>query len=317
MSMNYFTAAAAATSAADDGDVSSSSSSCSSSSASEIEFDEGTTEEEAMAFWERRCDQRAERKEQERQRLERERQGIFDPPPKPVDLTENMMGEYDPRYHDAWMACERFANLYRQPGLRENYVASTPGLANMIEERKQKEAKKKHKKEIKRRQREGEANQHLQLLYAEQERISRGGQVPSPTTIGGLLQGVATTDTNASTSSYAAALAAQAREYERIRQNVQDERARSESRQGQGNDFAKTGSKMMKPITERYFLGTSYQTQTNSKAVSCQNCCASLFTNPLAVRFFCQNCAIVSPCQDDVMDTRWEEKMQEAEDMEC
>lgn len=288
---------AAAANGSDDDD----SSSCSSDS-SEFIFPEGTTEEEAVAIWERRSEVRVERRERLRQREERARLGIVDPPRDP---TENIMGEYDPRYHDAWMACERYANMNR-PGISENYVPSTPGMALLLEQTRQQKAKVRYEEEMKRRQQEESARQQLELLYAEQRRIAQGGKVPSPTTIGGLLPCVASINSNASTSLYQSALADQVREYERLRRSAQD--ARSE-------DDKKPPPTKKGPVTQRYYLATSYATQAQTKPVSCNFCSASMYTNQVADRYFCQKCGHISECCDDE-DARWEGKMQDAEDMD-
>jgi type II secretory pathway pseudopilin PulG len=176
----------------------------------------------------------------------------------------------------------------------------------LLEQTRQQKAKVRYEEEMKRRQQEESARQQLELLYAEQRRIAQGGKVPSPTTIGGLFPCVASINSNASTSLYQSALADQVREYERLRRSAQD--ARSE-------DDKKPPPTKKGPVTQRYYLATSYATQAQTKPVSCNFCSASMYTNQVADRYFCQKCGHISECCDDE-DARWEGKMQDAEDMD-
>lgn len=55
-------------------------------------------------------------------------------------ISRNVMGEYnpnnpDPSYHDAYHAYQRFVDMHK-PGVADNFVPSTPGLASLMEQRR-------------------------------------------------------------------------------------------------------------------------------------------------------------------------------------
>ena len=55
-------------------------------------------------------------------------------------ISRNVMGEYnpnnpDPSYHDAYHAYQRFVDMHK-PGVADNFVPSTPGLAALMEQRR-------------------------------------------------------------------------------------------------------------------------------------------------------------------------------------
>ena len=65
-----------------------------------------------------------------------------------------------------------------------------------------------------------------------------------------------------------------------------------------------------------YYLAMPHATSHFFKSVVCNRCNCALYTAPVAMRFFCQNCGRVSSiprCNDE---SRYEEKMQDAEDQD-
>ena len=100
-----------------------SSSSSSSSVISDYNYPADMTEEEAMAIWLRRDS------ELEEQRLQRERAAAAASPPVVMPMN------YPPNEESA-LAYQRYIDNNR-PGLAEAYVASSPGLALLLEQRRQ------------------------------------------------------------------------------------------------------------------------------------------------------------------------------------
>ena len=127
----------------------------------EPDIPEDMTEERALEIWLRKDDEiraRLERVEE----LRRETEGDNDdislsssshgdpnlPPAIPASqsnsdawqraLALNPCDPNDPEFRSSWLAYEHFLQLHR-PGLADNFVASTPGLARMIDEQRERD----------------------------------------------------------------------------------------------------------------------------------------------------------------------------------
>jgi hypothetical protein len=265
-------------------------------------------------------------------------------------ISHNVMGEYnpnnpDPSYHDAYHAYQRFVDMHK-PGVAENFVPSTPGLAALMEQRRYLMA------------RQG----HLDSSHDVQQM-----QTSTLSCTAGITSSSSPQDSqekNASTNTPADCSIRQSLSCDDIIRRISehDEMASSvdqPSTSGSAPPFPKKSSiirrsdntalvaaasmrKLLNKSHEsssnsssnnnklggggdgsrRFFYAFPYPTQYNNKKVTCSGCLVNLYTNPLASNFFCQTCATVT----SVLDKRdggegggeamWEEKMQDVEDME-
>ena len=249
-------------------------------------------------------------------------------------ISRNVMGEYDPHntdpaYQDAYHAYQRFVDM-NQPGMADNFVASTPGLAALMEQRRHLVARQRHL-DLQLHQ----MDQHMQTssittpsaapVPAPQDQegdgdfgpstpsrplnqsLSAGGIIKTPVGAFSVTK-VPTSQRSCcggsnSDEQVSSAKSVQIEEYKRLSQAYAH--VKSENNMGQKS-----------PQQSSYFYGFAYPTSNNSKLVMCSCCQARLYTNPLAVNMFCQSCGRVSRVLEDDLESRWEGKMQEAEDMD-
>ena len=311
-----------------------SSSGSSSSFTSEVQYPEDMTEEEAMAIWLRRDSELEER------RLQRERAAVEAAASPPVVMPMN----YPPNAFSA-VAYQRYIDSSR-PGLADAYVASSPGLALLLEQRRQ-ELARQRREEILEQERMAERlaqERYEAYLYEQEQRrqdvfgvsnvnIPRQDQ-PTVTNSGSVSSG----------SNYSSIADAQAREYERLsqahRQRLADEdmcrsmpSESSPENSGDGSSSCPTedpdgsqnsdddASKSKERVStfnqhDEYHLATFFRTTWNTKRVQCQNCQLSLYTSPLANQFFCQTCSDITCVEHQDLETRCEEKMQDMDDQD-
>jgi len=271
----------------------------------------------------------------------------------------NVMGEYDPHntdpaYQNAYHAYQRFVDL-NQPGVADNFIASTPGLASLMEQRRHLMATQRlldlqlqqmqkssmisschnndaaqsspsssaaaaaaapsHQDQGNDSMSKSHLPPHLRHESFSSSNIIKSEDGESITRIsspeGGMLSAPPPPRSTRSCSSnnssqVSAAASAQILEYTRISQayalNKSDENS------GKGTTLAPQAG---------YFYAFIYPTQYNSKGVTCPCCRMHVYTNPLAVNMFCQSCGRLSRVGgDDDLESRWEGKMQEVEDMD-
>ena len=266
-------------------------------------------------------------------------------------ISRNVMGEYDPHntdpaYQNAYHAYQRFVDV-NQPGVADNYVASTPGLAALMEERSHLMARERYLNlQLNQVQHQMHTdpmispssscyhggNDARQSSFAAPASQSQGGgsiinnpplrkSSSSPVEITKKEDDISSI-TKVSTPSYlmkskenasetpyhtSAAASAQIREYQRLQQ------AHSQPKSEDSASKSTTSSTSEQPS---YFYGFTYRTQGNSKEITCSYCRSRVYTAPLAVHMFCQSCAQISKLEVEDIETRWEGKMQELEDMD-
>mmetsp|Transcript_13204 Transcript_13204/g.24279 ORF Transcript_13204/g.24279 Transcript_13204/m.24279 type:complete len:356 (+) Transcript_13204:223-1290(+) len=244
-------------------------------------------------------------------------------------VSQNAMGAYDPAYHDAYMAYQRFINMNR-PGMADAYVPSTPGLARLIEQQREEDRlyEEQQRQELAAAQ-QREAQQR-QALEAHQRRnaAQQGyhGSYSSHNTMGGspLPQDVMFRRPQD------AGLEAQVREYERLSQvhsaqnnSQQDNYSRpptviatttiGSSASTNDND----STKKKEHNVNSYYLATPNPTQYLTKPVICYHCRADMYTHHLAKNYMCQQCCQISAvAREQDLGSGWEEKRADKEDGE-
>lgn len=129
------------------------------------------------------------------------------------------------------------------------------------------------------------------------------------------------------------AAAQQAAEYERLNQAHLSQQQREASAQGGGGDKSSSSEEQSSSPSEdksvrptpafytptaenSYYMALPYPTQHLTKSVTCQRCNCRLYTSPLAKRFYCQTCCSVAAVPFQNEDARFEEKMQDVEDVD-
>ena len=266
-------------------------------------------------------------------------------------ISRNVMGEYnpndpDPSYHDAYHAYQRFVDMHK-PGVADNFVPSTPGLAALMEQRRYLMARQGHLDSLVNQQAmqtstssckagitSSSSPQDSQVKNASTNtsdcsirqslscddiirRISEQDeevmQSDQPSTLGSAPPFPKKSSILSRSDNTALVAAASMRKLLNKSQEggkLEDESSSNNNKLGGGDD----GSR-------RFFYAFSYPTQCNNKKVSCSGCLVDLYTNPLATNFFCQPCGTVTSVLDDKRgeggdEAMWEEKMQDVEDME-
>ena len=66
-----------------------------------------------------------------------------------------------------------------------------------------------------------------------------------------------------------------------------------------------------------FYLALANPTQQLTKPVRCDRCNLSMFTAVPATQFFCQTCGCVSSVPSQGAESLYDEKMQDAEDLDC
>ena len=235
--------------------------------------------------------------------------------------SHNIMGDYDaerasrdPAYLYAWTSCQRLVDMHRSGATAGNFIPTNPRLAALLELRRRDVARERHEEETARRQQQqsqgGAAQQQHNMMMVDDN--SAVQEIPSFAASAAV-----------PTAAPAAVAAQQAAAYERLHQARMLEQQRGGSvAYAQGNSIPKSsssgssGSDKSVQTTPSYYMALPYPTQQLTKPVSCGHCSLALYTTIPACRFFCQTCGCISsvPLQD--ADACFEEKMQDAEDLD-
>ena len=219
--------------------------------------------------------------------------------PEWQDFTSrNIMGEYDPErasrdpsYRRGWLACERVVTMNRAGATADNFIPTNPRLAALMEHRRLEVARERYEEEAMRRQ----------------QQQSQGGDF------------------------YTASAEQQAAEYDRLNQahRLQQQRESASHALEGGNSRLKNSSSgsnavekmhgqsnVQTPVNS-FYLALPIRTQQFTKPVRCDRCNLAMFTAPPATKFFCQTCGFVSPVPSRDAESVYDEKMQDAEDLDC
>eukprot|EP00985_Skeletonema_marinoi_P005851 scaffold2553_cov162-Skeletonema_marinoi.AAC.5 len=275
-------------------------------------------------------------------------------------ISHNVMGEYDPyntdpAYQNAYHAYQRFVDM-NQPGVADNFVASTPGLAALMEQRRHLMARQRHL-DFQLQQMDhhmhtspmisschdtnydallssqssaappsqdhqgghhsrtnntplSPSRWHDEIVKSEDGLFSITRVAPHPTFRSS--SSTAAAENNNPTHHVSAATSAQILEYKRLQQAHSSQLLKSGDNSSKGTTSTNT--------QPSYFYAFAYRTQYTSRAVTCSCCQSRMYTAPLAEYMFCQSCAQISKVEggavgEDNVESRWEGKMQEAEDM--
>ena len=264
-------------------------------------------------------------------------------------ISRNVMGEYDPHntdpaYQNAYHAYQKFV-VMNQPGVADSFIASTPGLAALMEERSHLMARERHLDlQTNQMQRQMQSSPiisssscHHDSCDARQSSSAApalqdqgGGSITNPplhrTTCSPdevvKKQGEFFTITKVPVPSSpkqsnekvsetpfynSPAASAQILEYKRLQE------AHSQTKSEDNTPKRTSSSTFQQP---NYFYGFSNRTQYYSREVTCLYCQSRVYTAPLAVHMFCQSCAQISKLEVEDIESRWEGKMQELEDMD-
>lgn len=182
--------------------------SASSSSSVDTDFSlNELTEEEAMEIWMSKCRAREERQARESEsatnvngsdatatddlsdndasrhrassqeiQSSQESDDSDEPTSPPAHWANNVLGPFNPAIHSphTWLACERFAQLYRPEAIARanNYIASTPGLAALLEEDRRRKREKEWRRRERRRARGEEVGDEEEELRQRQRRVN-------------------------------------------------------------------------------------------------------------------------------------------------
>jgi len=206
--------------------------------------------------------------------------------------SRNIMGEYDPErasrepgYRSGWLSCERLVNMNRTGATAGNFIPTNPRLAALMEHRRLEVARERCEEEAMRRQ----------------QQQSQGGDFFTPSA------------------------AQQAAEYDRLNQvhrlQQQRESASSPKCSSSGSlaeeKMHGQGSVQVQPPVSSFYLALANPTQQLTKPVRCDRCNLSMFTAVPARQFFCQTCGCVSSVPSQGAESLYDEKMQDAEDLDC
>lgn len=218
--------------------------------------------------------------------------------------SRNIMGDCnperarrDPGYRSGWLSCERLVNMNRTrtgTTFANNFTPTNPRLAALLEHQRLEVARERCEEEAMRRQQQ-------------QQQQSRGFYAPSA--------------------------AQQTAKYYRLNQahRLQQQREFAAHAQEGGNSSPKSsssgsnageeihGQSNVQPPVITFYLALPNPTHHLSKPVRCDRCNLSMFTAVPATQFFCQSCGCVSsvPSQDAESESLWDDKMQDAEDLDC
>ena len=269
-------------------------------------------------------------------------------------ISRNVMGEYnpnnpDPSYHDAYHAYQRFVDMHK-PGVADNFVPSTPGLAALMEQRRYLMARQGHLDSF---------VNHQAAAHDEHQGVQQM-QTSTSSCTAGITSSSSPQDSqekNASTNTPDCSIRQSLSCDDIIRRiSEQDEEVMQSdqpSTSGSAPPFPKKSSilsrsdntalvaaasmrKLLNKSQEgnkledesssssnnnklgggedgsrRFFYAFSYPTQYNNKKVTCSGCSVHLYTNPLASHFFCQPCGTVTSVLDDKRDEEGYEAMWE------
>jgi len=221
--------------------------------------------------------------------------------------SRNIMGEYDPErasrdpaYLSGWMSCERLVNMNKTGATAGNFIPTNPRLAALMEHRRLDVAREKYEEEAMRRQQQqqsqgGDFQQHKKMMVDE------------------------------------SCAAQQAAEYERLNQahKMQQQRESAAYAQG-GNSSPKSSSSgssaagekihaqsNVQPAINSYYMALPNPTHQLTKLVRCDYCNRAIYTAVPATQFFCQSCGCVSSVPSEQSEALYDEKMQDAEDLDC
>ncbi|KAL7432770.1 hypothetical protein ACHAXM_003254 [Skeletonema potamos] len=217
--------------------------------------------------------------------------------------SRNIMGEYDPHrasrdpaYQNAWMSCQRIVNMNRSGAAAGNFIPTNPRLATLLEHRRLEMARERYE----------------EAATRWQQRVMVEGSVSQENHSFALSAGVPTVLQQQQAAEYDRLNQAQ-----RLQQRDSDAHAHGNSSLKSSSSESNAGEKRFQPINQAsYYLALPHPTQQLTKYVSCAQCNCTLYTNPLAKRFFCQTCGCVSTVRQGAVDS-FEEKMQDAEDHDC
>ena len=223
--------------------------------------------------------------------------------------SRNAMGEYDPTnidpvYQNAYQAYQRFVDT-NQAGLADNFIASTPGLAALMEQRQLLMARQRHL-DLQLQQ----INQQLQTSSSQKDDYDKSGsKIRSPNTPH-LHQNLKTDDENmirddpqpsfsllphTSKSFINEAMFRTANSAGLADGNIDDPSNAHSAQKPAENSALKLAS-----IEETsYFYTFEYPNKQDSKEVTCLYCQARVYINPLAVNMSCKSCGHISRIQEE------------------
>ena len=269
-------------------------------------------------------------------------------------ISRNVMGEYnpndpDPSYHDAYHAYQRFVDMHK-PGVADNFVPSTPGLAALMEQRRYLMARQGHLDSLVNQQAMQTSTSSCKagITSSSSPQDSQVKNASTNTSDCSIRQSLSCDDIirriseqdeevmqsdQLSTSGSAppfpkkssilsrsdnTALVAAASMRKLLNKSQEGGKLEDELSSSSNNNNKLGGGD---DGSRRFFYAFSYPTQCNNKKVTCSGCLVDLYTNPLATNFFCQPCGTVTSVLDDKRgeggdEAMWEEKMQDVEDME-
>mmetsp|Transcript_20703 Transcript_20703/g.30788 ORF Transcript_20703/g.30788 Transcript_20703/m.30788 type:complete len:347 (-) Transcript_20703:168-1208(-) len=230
--------------------------------------------------------------------------------------SRNIFGDYDPErasrepaYHNAWISCERLVNMNRSGASAGNFIPTNPRLAALLELRRRDVARERHEEETAMQRQQqfsqgqgGAAQQHNMMVDASsQETPAFAAAVPAA----------------AQQAAQQAAACERLNQAHRLQPSAAHAHHGSNSPKSSSSDSS-VGDKSVDPTAKTsYYLALPYPTQQLTKPMFCDQCNCTLYTSPLAKRFFCQTCGSVSGVPVQGADARFEEKMQDAEDQDC
>jgi len=232
--------------------------------------------------------------------------------------SHNIFGDYEPErarrepaYHNAWMSCERLVNMHRSGATAGNFIPSNPRLAALLEHRRLEVARERHEEETDMQRQQqfsqgqgGAAQQHNMMVdgsASSQETPAFAAAVPAA----------------AQQAAQQAAACERLNQAHRLQPSAAHAHHGSNSPKSSSSDSS-VGDKSVDPTAKiSYYLALPYPTQQLTKPMFCDQCNCTLYTSPLAKRFFCQTCGAVSSVPMQGADASFEEKMQDAEDEDC
>ncbi|EED90540.1 predicted protein [Thalassiosira pseudonana CCMP1335] len=363
--------------------------SASSSSSVDTDFSlNELTEEEAMEIWMSKCRAREERQARESEsatnvngsdatatddlsdndasrhrassqeiQSSQESDDSDEPTSPPAHWANNVLGPFNPAIHSphTWLACERFAQLYRPEAIARanNYIASTPGLAALLEEDRRRKREKEWRRRERRRARGEEVGDEEEELRQRQRRVNAAAAAAAggSNSAGGydnegFLEAVqaARRIDELQRQQEQQQTSAQVTEYKRLSEpstliQVPSEHVQvlhNSQQQKQAPAVQQSESKKKEQyqnFNEGYHMALPRTTVYNTKPVFCTFCRCNLYTAPYATRFYCNACGEISTINGDVRhggvvaggayggikseevdESRWESKMMDAED---
>ncbi len=270
-------------------------------------------------------------------------------------ISRNVMGEYDPQntdpaYQNAYHAYQRFVDM-NQPGMADNFVASTPGLAALMEQRRHLMAKQRC---LDLQVEEMDHQMHTSHNISSSSQANSvftvqasPSSVPAPQDQGDQslrksplhLSSRSADDVTKAKNGLFSMTRLQGRHSSsplRLSRNTAPENnpthvvsaatsaqileyRRLQQAHSSHLKFEESHApKVTTPTNSQpsYFYAFPYRTQYNPRAVMCSSCQSCVYTTPLAENMFCQSCGQISKVVQGDLESRCEGKMQEAEDMD-